>query len=160
MRKGAFGFSSFSRYNGGRKFDAFLGTASDCLNESVGLMKSRKLIKASVAAFLFFVMAVASQVDAGDVTGPNLHKDQVLANHTDSYEITFEGDEKAVVAIIGDGDTDLDLFIYDENDNLIGENTDLTDRCSVEWTPSWTGKFSIKIKNLGSVYNEYVLITN
>jgi len=125
-------------------------------------MNSRKLSKATALAIvaLITVAAMGLQAIGGDVTGPNLHKDQVLANHTDIYEITFEGDEKAIVAVIGDGDTDLDLFIYDENDNLIGEDTDLTDRCSVEWTPSWTGKYSIKVKNLGSVYNEYIFITN
>ena len=34
------------------------------------------------------------------------------------------------------------------------------DDCYVSWTPSWTGAFKIKIKNLGNVYNRYVLITN
>jgi hypothetical protein len=49
---------------------------------------------------------------------------------------------------------------YDENSNLIGSDTDRTDDCVVRWNPRWTGPFQIKIKNLGRVYNRYVLISN
>ena len=110
------------------------------------------------------LLAVIDQIDRsserGDVTGPNRHEDIVKAGKTDVYTITFRGGEKAEVAVIGDGDTDLDLYIYDENDNLITKDIDYGDDCYVSWTPSWTGEFTIKIKNLGDVYNRYVLITN
>jgi len=96
----------------------------------------------------------------GDVTGPNRHVDRVEANATDTYSITFRGDEIAEILVIGDGDTDLDLYVYDENGNLIEKDDDYTDSCYVRMIPRWTGDFKVKIKNRGSVYNEYVLITN
>ena len=96
----------------------------------------------------------------GDVTGPNEHGDRVRAGQNDIYNITFRGNESAEILVVGDGDTDLDLYIYDENGNLIESDTDYSDSCYVEWTPRWTGNFKVKIKNLGSVYNEYVLLTN
>jgi hypothetical protein len=110
------------------------------------------------------LLAVIDQIDKngerGDITGPNYHEDVVQAGRTDVYTITFRGGELAEVGVVGDGDTDLDLYVYDENDNLIAKDIDYGDDCYVSWTPSWTGAFKIKIKNLGNVYNSYVLITN
>lgn len=85
---------------------------------------------------------------------------RVEARSTDTYEITFRGGELARIAVVGDGDTDLDLFVYDEDGYLIVKDDDDTDTCIVQWTPRWTGKFSIKIKNLGRVYNAYEIATN
>jgi hypothetical protein len=92
--------------------------------------------------------------------GAIYHTDRVLPFRADSYTLTFRGGEVARVAVVGDGDTDLDLYVYDENGNLIGSDTDATDRCLVQFTPRWTGQFRIRITNSGWVYNQYVLMTN
>jgi hypothetical protein len=125
-------------------------------------MKSRNLSKVCVLAIVALVVVVAMgfQANAGDVTGPNWHHDRVEANTTDVYKVTFEGGVEAGVAIIGDGDTDLDLSILDSNGNEVVSQTDLTDACFVEWTPSRTAEYQIKITNLGDVYNEYLLMSN
>lgn len=96
----------------------------------------------------------------GRVGGPARHYDSVNAGATDTYTITFRGGESAIVIVSGDGDTDLDLSIYDENGNYITSDTDGTDDCVVSFTPRWTGKFKVKIKNYGRVYNRYLLVTN
>lgn len=84
-------------------------------------------------------------------------KECVNAYTTDTYTVTFKGGEEATVLVSGDGDTDLDLYIYDENGNLIESDTDSLDTMLCSWTPKWTGKFKIKIKNLGSVKNYYTM---
>ncbi len=66
----------------------------------------------------------------------------------------------ARVAVIGDGDTDLDLLVYDENGNLIASDTDYTDKCLVEFAPRWTGTFLVRVVNNGYVHNNYLLLTN
>ena len=96
----------------------------------------------------------------GAVGGPKKHYDTVNGNSTDTYEISFYGDELAEVYVSGDGDTDLDLYVYDSRGNLIDKDDDYTDECYVRWVPAWTGKFIIRIVNRGSVYNEYLLMTN
>lgn len=96
----------------------------------------------------------------GRVPGPVRHTDRVNAHATDVYTITFRGGEDAYIVVSGDGDTDLDLYVYDENGNFITSDTDSTDDCVVRFHPRWTGPFRVKIKNLGGVYNNYVLITN
>lgn len=94
-------------------------------------------------------------------TGSGKHVvEKVNAKTTDVYHIRFRGHEDAIVVVSGDGDTDLDLYIYDENDNLIDSDTDLGDACVCTFRPAWTGTFTIKVKNLGNVYNRYELATN
>lgn len=88
------------------------------------------------------------------------HYSRVLARDTDIYRISFSGGRSAEVSVVGDGDTDLDLYVYDENGNLICSDTDYTDVTYCSWRPSWTGPFRIEIRNLGNVYNAYRLATN
>lgn len=83
--------------------------------------------------------------------------ERVMSHSTDEYEVYFDGKQEACVIVIGDGDTDLDLYIYDENGNLIDSDTDELDTCVCTWTPKWGGYFTIKVKNLGNVYNEYTI---
>jgi len=102
----------------------------------------------------------AEKSTRGALPGPRRIVDRVLGGYTDTWTIRFRGGEPAYVVVSGDGDTDLDLYVYDENGNLIDSDTDSTDDCVAAFNPRWTGVFYIKIKNLGRVYNRYVLVTN
>jgi hypothetical protein len=82
------------------------------------------------------------------------------ASSTDVFTITFRAGEVAQIGVSGDGDSDLDLYIYDERGNLIASDTDAGDDCFVRWTPRWTGPFQVRVRNLGRVYNDYCLVTN
>lgn len=86
--------------------------------------------------------------------------DVVSANSYDLYRHTFRANEGATVVCNGDGDTDLDLYIYDENYNLIDKDDDYTDYCICTFNPRWTGTFYIKIVNRGRIANRYVLRSN
>ena len=96
----------------------------------------------------------------GAVGGAKLHFDGVLARNIDNYTINFYGGELAEIAVAGDGDTDLDLYVYDEYGNQICSDTNWSDRTYCRWMPSWTGSFRIAIENLGAVRNRYRLTTN
>lgn len=78
----------------------------------------------------------------------------------DVYTITFTAGELAEIAVAGDGDTDLDLLIYDEFGNFVASDTGATDNGYVSWTPRWTGAYRVEVKNHGVVFNQYLLITN
>lgn len=95
---------------------------------------------------------------AGAKGGPKKAVERVMAYSTDTYRTVFRGGEKASILVVGDGDTKLRLAVYDENDNLIEVDSGTT--CLVSWIPKWTDKFTIKVRNLGFVYNDYVLATN
>ena len=77
-----------------------------------------------------------------------------------TYRIVFCGGDIGRVVVDGDGDTDLDLFVYDERGRLLAVDNDGTDYCIAEfWVPR-TQTIRIEIRNLGSVWNEYTLRTN
>lgn len=104
--------------------------------------------------------AMAEATARGRRGGAGEAYDTVRARGTDVWRIVFRGRELAEVCIVGDGDTDLDLYVYDEGGNLICSDTGYTDRAYCSWTPRWTGPFEIEIQNLGGVYNRYRLATN
>ena len=71
----------------------------------------------------------------GRVGGPGVVSERVEARSIDFYNITFEGGELAQVLVDGDGDTDLDLYVFDSEGNLVASDTDLTDVCLGSWLP-------------------------
>ena len=127
------------------------------LNEAKAWAKGNAQVAALIDAEL---AKPAPSGTLGRPQGPGRHVDRVAAGAIDTYNLQFIGGEVARVQVIGDGDTDLDLYIYDENGNLITKDDDNTDFCVVSWTPRWSGNFRIRIKNLGRVYNQYTLLTN
>jgi hypothetical protein len=94
------------------------------------------------------------------VVGPEAGSYRADALTTTTFTVTFKPGEQATVVVMGDGDTDLDLIVYDENNNLITQDTDSGDQCLVTWTPRWQGNFKIVVKNLGFVYNQYAIAHN
>jgi len=123
-----------------------------------------KTIAAMMIAGSAVPLAASSVVDptiGAAVGGMIVVRDEVVrARTTDVWEFRFYGDEAAAVVVRGDGTTDLDLYVYDENGNLIASDTDASDYCIASWTPKWTGRFTIKIVNLGYVWNEYDMIAD
>lgn len=76
--------------------------------------------------------------------GPHRTTTGVLGKTTDVFRVTYKGGEAAEVFIQGDGDTDLDLFVFDENGNEVCRDQvhdDTFQYC--KWTPRWTGPFEI-----------------
>jgi hypothetical protein len=103
---------------------------------------------------------IAQQSSRGAVVGPEAGSYRADALTTTTFTVTFKPGEQATVVVMGDGDTDLDLIVYDENNNLITQDTDSGDQCLVTWTPRWQGNFKIVVKNLGFVYNQYAIAHN
>ena len=149
-----------------KKESAGTVSASTTLTKQEVVSYDEKQILADATKFaegnkhLIALIKDAEKATRGVVTGPVYRRDRILATDTDYWRFTFRGGEPAIVIVSGDADTDLDLWIYDENGNLIASDTDSTDQCVCSFRPRWTGTFIIKIKNYGRVYNNYTLRTN
>ena len=130
---------------------------SNKFKEEEMTMSTRLVLATLLAAF-----AVGTgNLRAGASPSPIDLRTDVLAGSTDRYNpVVFRADQTAWVVVGGDGDTILDLFVYDENGNLVDSDACQHDRCVATWTPKWTGNFYIQVHNRGDVYNEYTMLSN
>ncbi len=96
----------------------------------------------------------------GSTQGAIAHRDSVSARSYDDFVINFYGGQVARIGVVGDGDTDLDLYVYDQNGHEIVRDTSPSSNCLVEFVPRWTGPFRVRVVNNGYVYSNYILMTN
>ncbi len=57
-------------------------------------------------------------------------------------------------AVIGEGNTDVDIFVLDEAGKEVTKDIALTDLALVRWRPSKTQVFTIIVRNLHNEDNE------
>jgi hypothetical protein len=108
------------------------------------------------------VVALANSVELarGVDPGPQLKFSPLSPRGTEQYRFTFRGGEFAAVTVLGDGDTRLDLYIYDAGGNLVTSHVGPGDKRLATWVPNWTGAYTIQIVNRGTRWNWYTLATN
>jgi hypothetical protein len=100
-------------------------------------------------------------LEAGHLGGPRANYGEIVYGRSSvQYDTTFVDGYLAEVAVVGDGDSDLDLYVYDEFGNQIVADRLPSDVCYVSWVPRWTGRFTIVVTNLGSIYNRFTIQTN
>lgn len=114
----------------------------------------------NLLALIDNIDAEAKGAQRGNINGPSRDYSAVNGNSYMDYTASFVANELAEILVSGDGDTDLDLYVYDSNGNLIAKDIDYSDDCYVRWIPAWTGRYTIRIVNRGPVYNRFVILTN
>lgn len=92
--------------------------------------------------------------------GPSRFAHRVPAGATDVYTLPFRANEPVMVAITGEGATDLDLIVEDDAGNRVCASTGAGDDEICRWMPRWNGSFRIRVRNLGATANEYRLWSN
>jgi hypothetical protein len=123
------------------------------------LVEARDLAKADKLTNLLIDEA-GSMGSEGATAQPRTHQDTVQPGAIDAYTVVFNGGQLAEAGIAGDGGSDLDLLVYDENDHLVCRSDSSSDREYCRWWPRWTGPFRIEIQNLGTTPNLYRVATN
>lgn len=127
------------------------------------IVANAKLFAEGNETLLALIDELSSQYDSssrGAVGGPEYAVELVNARGTDVYHVRFAGGALAEVGVSGDGDTDLDLYVYDSNNNLVVYDDDPYDDCYVCWVPRYTATYTIKVVNRGNISNRYVIVTN
>ena len=81
---------------------------------------------------------------------------RIRAYGTTSWTASVNAGQTFRVVVDGDGDTDLDVYVY-QNGVLLGQDTDSSDYCVVVARAPWRGQIRVVIRNLGRVYNDYVV---
>ncbi|MDB5307934.1 MAG: hypothetical protein JWO38_2136 [Gemmataceae bacterium] len=78
---------------------------------------------------------------------------------SDSFVVTLRAGEITRIRLSGDGDTCLELRVCDENGNLVASDTlGGGDDRKVFIKPKWTGKFKVKVTNIGPMANKYRIV--
>lgn len=108
---------------------------------------------------LGLVLSIGSSLFAGPVAGPGRSVKTVQGGQSIIYYETFRGGEKATVDLVGDGATDLDVFVYDSRGRLVAQGIGLTDIEVVSFIPNRTETFRIEVRNLGHTWNRYSMLT-
>jgi hypothetical protein len=110
----------------------------------------RALARRALAAALLALAALAGPAQAA---ATNWLSGTVRAFATNQHTL-YVGDETRVI-VRGDGDTDLDCWLYNPAGRLVSSDTDSTDICVLD-APDY-GTHRLVIHNLGDVYNNYVI---
>lgn len=102
--------------------------------------------------------ALGIEPDPGTTAGRTVS--QLAAGQADIWQLAVFGGVLAEVAVIGDGDGNLNLGIADENGVTICRNSGPGDLAHCDWVPAWNGYFTVTVSNLGTTQNNYHLLTN
>lgn len=79
---------------------------------------------------------------------------------TTYYDWYFDGGRPAEVAVHSMDGADLDLYVYDENGNLIVYDERATEGAYCSFFPKWTGTFRVIIKNNAKYNATFEVYTN
>ncbi|MDZ4310279.1 MAG: hypothetical protein U1A24_06960 [Cypionkella sp.] len=96
----------------------------------------------------------------GRVGGASSTLSRLPGGQTDTWEVPFYGDSYAELAVVGDGDSNLDVLVTDENGNTICYDVSWSDKIYCDFVPAWNGYFYVTVQNNGSSRNSYYLMTN
>lgn len=129
----------------------------------IDILNKAKLFSEKDSNLLVLITNLEIRLQAiprGSSKGPYINISTIPANNNAKYEINFYKNKIAEIATIGDGKTDLNVFIYDEHMNLIKSNTEIADETYISFYPKWDGIFTIRIENTGNKSNTYTILVN
>lgn len=128
-------------------------SASSLLDEAEALARGDEAVLTQIAE-------VRASAQKGFVGGVRRSVLRLPARSVWSWTGTAIAGQQAIAVAQGDGDTDIDMKVYDGNGNLICQDVlnDYTPAC--QWTPAWTGNFTLQLINNGGVYSDTVFVTN
>jgi hypothetical protein len=116
-------------------------------------MTTNLMVKRLVMVIALVAIVLGS---AGYALAEVIGRDRVLAFATDRWTVWAPAGASQIV-VDGDGDTDLDCFVYDRFGQLLGMDNDRTDYCVVNFRQGTGGNIRVVIRNLGDVYNNYTV---
>lgn len=139
--------------------DADEGSADAPATADTMLTKARDLARDD-AATLGLIDGTMAEGQGGSTDRAVTWASHLPAGQTDIWEVPLNGTAHAEIAVIGDGDTNLDVSITDGNGNVFCHDVSWSDALYCDFTPAWDGYFYVTVQNTGGMRNSYYLITN
>jgi len=128
-------------------------TASVLFDEAVELAEGDPAIVDRISA-------ARSSASRGLVGGATSWVRDISARSSVSYNLRAQGGYVWNIIAAGDGDTDVDMEVFDQNGNLICRDIAPYTRAGCSFTPAWTGNFTVRITNLGNVWTRTLIMSN
>lgn len=134
--------------------------AADAPVTADAMFAKAKELAADDEALLGVIEDAMAETGRGRIGGAVEWLSRLPAGQTDVWEIPYYGNSYAEVAVVGDGDANLDVAVTDENGNVICYDVSWSDKLYCDWTPAWDGYFYVTVQNMGGSRNSYYLLTN
>lgn len=135
------------------------GAAEAPVDAAMMLAKAKELA-GDDAVILGLIADAEAESARGRIGGAVSWLSKLPSGQSDVWEIPFFGNSYAEIAVVGDGDANLDVVVTDENGNVFCYDVSWSDQLYCDFTPSWDGYFYVTVENVGRVRNSYYLMTN
>ena len=136
------------------------GEGVDAPVDLATMLAKAKELASGDEEMLAMIDDIEAESSKGRIGGASRTLSRLPAGYNDTYQIPYYGNSFAELAVVGDGDSDLDLLVTDENGNRICYDVSGSDQLYCSWTPRWDGYFIVTVANVGRVRNSYYLLTN
>ncbi|HLQ19777.1 MAG TPA: hypothetical protein VK146_12445 [Tabrizicola sp.] len=134
--------------------------AADAPVTAEAMFAKAKELAADDETVLGLIEDAMAEGSRGRIGGAVEWLSRLPAGQTDVWEIPYYGNSYAEIAVVGDGDANLDVAVTDENGNVICYDVSWSDKLYCDWTPAWDGYFYVTVQNMGGSRNSYYLLTN
>jgi hypothetical protein len=102
-----------------------------------------------------FACAISMPADASPIKGAQFTNDVLGRNMQHSFDLVLKKEEPTFMMVTGDGESDIDCFLYDENHHLLAKDDDRSSQCVIVITPRWAGHFTLIVQNVGTKQTFY-----
>jgi hypothetical protein len=136
------------------------GDGVDAPVDAASMMAAAKQLAGEDEIIAGLIEDAEAEGGRGRIGGASSAMSQLPAGQTDVWHVPFYGDSYAEVAVLGDGDANLDVLVTDENGNTICYDVSWSDKIYCDFVPSWNGYFYVTVQNNGTTRNSYHLMTN
>jgi hypothetical protein len=110
------------------------------------------------------VLGISATLGGGAPLAPREpEKFKLPALRQRAESLPFRGGERALVIASGSGVTSLALYVYDADGNCVarddvGDPRELGGDAAVAWIPPATDRYTVELRNLGSLENVVYLV--
>ena len=128
--------------------------------DAATMMASAKALAGEDEVLAGLVEDAGAEGSRGRIGGASRTLSRLPAGAVDTWQVPFYGNSYAELAVVGDGDANLDVQVTDENGNSICYDVSWSDKVYCDFVPAWNGYFTVTVENTGVKRNSYYLLTN
>ncbi len=128
--------------------------------DAAAMMETARALAAEDEGLADLIENTVLEASRARRSGANATLSHLAAGQTDTWEVPFYADSSSEIAVLGDGDANLDVLVADEHGNTICFDVSWSDKAFCDFVPAWNGYFTVTVQNNGTRRNSYFLLTN